>query len=188
MDEPIVVDAHQRYLAQQRHLSRGEGTERMGMIAVGLAIETHARIAERFGDDAFDERIGSHIAASLRNALDTVGIRDFVLDEYARQVASANATAGGVPEIIDSLGSDELCASQPYSDDASAPGADEADPAHTAPSSPGLAADRAQLLDAADASWLAVGNDPAWLLLLAEPGLTIEGYEETSPGVYRSRE
>jgi hypothetical protein len=99
MDEPVVVDARQRYLhefwaAERRktHMEMGPSVTRrnisVGMIALGLEIETRARLSERLGDVAFEMSDAKHVASTLRDLLRTVGIADQVRDEYDRQVRS----------------------------------------------------------------------------------------------------
>lgn len=173
-DTPIVVDAHQRFLSGYEPLM--DHPLSVGMIALGLVVETHARLAERLGDDAFESRIGSHVASSLRNALDAVGMRDDVLIEYDRQVASIRASYGEC--------ADELLGTAASEPDGTWP----SPPEHSSPGELQTAVSRARALDAADASWPGAGSDQTnWVALLSEPGLSIEGYEELEPGVYTPR-
>jgi hypothetical protein len=85
----IIHDAHTTYLKQM-----GQITDRSTLISVGLLIETHARIFERVRGTTLDDRDQSLCASALRNVLDALGMRDDVLDEYARQVEHARRAAG----------------------------------------------------------------------------------------------
>jgi len=142
MDVPIVIDAHQRYLNQYPLLGRKGIT--VGMLALGLAVETHARIAERLGDDVFEVRIGSHVASSLRNALDVLGIRENVLSIYDDQVKMIRDQPDAAHGAL-----------LPDSDDSSV----RHDELHHAPAPLTSALDRASLLAEAARAWPGEDSD-----------------------------
>jgi hypothetical protein len=90
MSQPIVADARTRYL--EEYVNDGGDTFyiSVGMIALGLEIETRARMSERLGDALFESSLQEQIASTLRDLLNSVGIADQVHDEYMRQVNRLN--------------------------------------------------------------------------------------------------
>jgi hypothetical protein len=181
-DQPIVVDARSQYLQTLKHRLYGEDYFReginCGLIALGLELETRARMIERVGDIAFEVSVATHVASALRNALDEVGIRDQVLERYDEMVkALATDAHGGAPASSRS-------STASYDDEPSPHEAAD----RQAPGPLDVALDRLAVLDAADASWPMAGGDLTLWAYLAPPGLTIEGYEELSTGVYTPRE
>ena len=181
---PVVVDARTRYL--QRYGPTFASSFHCGMIALGIELETRARIVEGVGSSAFEVSVATHIASTLRDLLSVVGIRDQVDQEYSQQVKDLYAAGD-----LQSLGMFGHLASSPASSltdsDASGPVADDASQ-HRAPGNLASALDRASRLDAADVSWRAAGSGLSWQVLLSDPELTIEGWEEVESGVYISRE
>jgi len=185
---PVVVDARNRYL--QRYGPTFQSSFHCGQVALGLELETRARIVEGVGSSAFEVSVATHIASTLRDLLSVVGIRDDVLDEYERQVRDIRTY--GADDAADSIWTPasgaEPDVSQPdsASSDAPAPALHNDDP--QTPSSVETAVTRARLLADADASSLVVDNETSLEAPFSVLELTSEGEVRVSPAERISRE
>lgn len=122
----IVKDAHDRYLhadaiAKHRTSAGFDNGLICGTLRVGLLIETHARIYERFGGVTIDESLNDSVSSSLRALLTDLGIADEVHREYERQVDELRRVNPHLPaayaellhEQLDSASSAPVSSQQP---------------------------------------------------------------------------